>query len=247
MEPIPPTSHAIDELDELVYDTDLREQLRSTAAQVQALVPTCVAMSVTMLDHDVTLTLVATDTPTAVLDATQYLDGGPCIAAVEAGHVVPSDADLLNEHNWHLFARASAAHGIESTLSMPLLGAGGAVIGGVNLYATTPHGFEAHHDALASICGAWATGAVENADLSFHSRTRAHQAPAILQDRTRIEAATGLLAHRLALPIDTARERLHTAAISVGLSVGALARALLGLSDQQPADHLAPGPAEPHE
>ncbi|MGB3761945.1 MAG: hypothetical protein WA966_01905 [Ornithinimicrobium sp.] len=66
-----------------------------------------------------------------------------------------------------------------------------------------------------------------------------------MEERARIEAATALLAHRLVLPLETASEHLHTAATSVGLPTGALARALLDLTDQQPADQrLTPDPAE---
>ncbi|MGB3763476.1 MAG: hypothetical protein WA966_09650, partial [Ornithinimicrobium sp.] len=194
MEPIPPTSEALGELDDLDYDPDLLTELRATAVQVRAVVVTCVAMSVTMLEHDVTLTLVSTGAEAAVLDAAQYLGGGPCVAAVDTGTVVPSDAAVLDEQDWHLFARASAAQGIHSTLSMPLINTAGAIMGGVNLYSTALHDFEGHHEELAAICGGWALGAVENADLSFRSRREAHRAPTILRDRARVDTAVGVLA-----------------------------------------------------
>lgn len=229
MKPIPETTEAVDELEVLAYDDDLLDQLGETAAQVRTVVPTCIGMSVTMLDEGVTLTLVATEPEIAALDAVQYLGGGPCIAAVETGDVLESEAELLDERQWHLFAQATAARGVQSTLSMPVLDPAGAVVGGVNLYGARPAAFEGHHDALAQICGAWAGGAVDNADLSFRSRREAQQAPEVLRDNTRVEAAVGVLSYALQLPLHGARQHLHASATSAGLSMATTARLLLTL------------------
>jgi len=73
-------------------------------------------------------------------------------------------------------ARAEALAGISSTLSLPILG-DGHVVGGVNLYGATSDAFDGHHEDLADACGAWAAGAVTNADLRFNSRVRAAATP----------------------------------------------------------------------
>lgn len=229
MEPIPETIEAVAELDALVYDDDLIDQLRASSLRLRELVPECVGMSVTMLDNGVTLTLAATDAETATLDAMQYLGGGPCIASVAEGDVVASDAVLLDEREWHLFAAASSASGVASTLSLPLLNDDGTVVGGVNLYATGSDCFDAHHEALADILGAWAGGAVRNADLSFQTRIEAQRAPTLLRDAARVETGTGVLAAYLHLSETTARQRLHAAAASVGLTPATVAQALVSL------------------
>lgn len=227
MEPIAETSEAAHELDVLVYDDDLLDQLRTSASRVLESVPECVGLSLTMLDHGVTLTLVATDAEIAALDAMQYLGGGPCIAAVEHGQVVASEPELLAERGWQLFASASAAYGIASTLSLPLLDDAGSVIGGVNLYAASPHGFDGHHEALAEVFGAWAGGAILNADLSFRTRNEARRAPENLRARTRLDTAVGLLAGHLNLSEDAARDRIQAAAASTGLPSSSIAHTLI--------------------
>ena len=237
MEPLPESTEAAGELDALVYDDDLLDQLRGSARRVNELVPHCVGMSLTMLEQGVTLTLVATDADVARLDAMQYLDGGPCIESVEQGRVVANDSVLFDERRWQLFGAASAAHGVASTLSLPLLAADESVVGGVNLYAATPHAFDGHHEGLADILGAWAAGAVSNADLSFSSRLRARAAPGVLRDAARLDTAVGLLAAYLRVPEQSARDLIDSAASSTGLPPATIASTLLALLGDRGEDH----------
>ena len=55
------------------------------------------------------------------------------------------DLDALDELQWLLFARTSAANGVADSLSLPLR-QNGRVTGSVNLYASTPNAFDGHHD-----------------------------------------------------------------------------------------------------
>ena len=84
--------------------------------------------------------------------------------------------DLLDEDTWHLLAMASAARCIVSTLTLPIV-KDGRIAGAVNLYGASRQAFTGHHEALAEIFGAWAPGAVTNADLSFSTRRDAEEAP----------------------------------------------------------------------
>ena len=78
--------------------------------------------------------------------------------ALTAKKVVVKDLDALDEQQWLLYARTSAAAGVATSLSLPLR-QNGQVTGSVNLYASAPNAFEGHHDELAAIFGAWAPGA----------------------------------------------------------------------------------------
>ena len=89
MEPIPPTREAIEKLERL-GDTDVEQILRRLGERVVNEVPTCMGLSLTLVDDNVTLTLVASDPDTSQLDAMQYLDGGPC---VEADAIRPAGRD----------------------------------------------------------------------------------------------------------------------------------------------------------
>ena len=119
MEPIPETIE-IDEEFGPFADADLLPQLRERSTHVRALVPDCVGITLASRVHDVTLTLVATSGEIAVLDAVQYLSGGPCVDALDADRVMtyPAGDDVLDEQQWHDFALATAAASIRSTLTL---------------------------------------------------------------------------------------------------------------------------------
>lgn len=227
MEPIPETHEALAEL----ADEELLVQLLEAARRVEEVVPDCVGLSLTMVQHGVTFTLVASDETIAVIDAIQYLAGGPCLNAVDDEAVLETDTRddaRMSEQGWQLFADASAANGIATTLSMPILD-DGAVVGGVNLYGATRRAFEGHHEQLAEVLGAWAGGAVTNADLEFTTRIDAESAPAVLRGARQVDVALGALAEALQISVDEARERLDQAAARAQVRPSQLATAVTRL------------------
>ncbi len=202
-----------------------------------SLVPSCVGLSLGLVKDGLTFTLTATSQEVAVIDAAQYLDGGPCVAVAagsEALHVeIP---DLLDEKRWSAFALTSAAHGVKSTLSLPILRED-ALVGGINLYAAALHAFDDKHVALASALGASAEGAVTDADLEFTSRARALQTPARMADRREIEFATAILAARDHTNVDVARSRLQDSALRAGLTLLQAARVVTYLGTHPRLSH----------
>jgi GAF domain-containing protein len=237
VEPIPETISAIEQYGPFVVEDDnLLEELAQRAAQVRALVPQCVGLSLASNEDGITFTLVATSEEIAVLDAVQYLSGGPCVDAVKAEKVLACDqADLLDEEEWRVFAQATAAANVASTLTLPIL-RDDRVVGSVNLYASTADAFEGQHQGIADIFGAWAPGAVTNADLSFTTRETAEQAPQHLRDDIDIHAASGILAAREAIDPSHARTRLHDAAQRAGITEAQLARTIIDLRRLQDTD-----------
>lgn len=228
MEFVPHTQEALNEyLDP--GDGDLETLLTVMGVAAVRIVPECVGLSLTLCDQDLTFTLVASAHEVAELDVAQYLDDGPCVRAVEE-NVVHSEevADLLDEGRWALFARASAAAGVASSLSLPVLDRG-KVVGGINLYASSPNAFSGHQSDLAAALGASAVGAVSNADLGFASRRRADLAPGQIRDEQTVEVATGLLAARRGSSAHEARDHLQTAALRAGVSVVQAAKMVIDL------------------
>lgn len=217
MDPIPPTVAALEQLDRL-GETRVKEALRRIAVEVVSIVPQCVGLSLTLVADGVTLTLAAGGLATLPLDAVQYLDGGPCVAAVD-GNDAPDviGFDPLSEERWSMFARASAAHGVRSTLSMPLLD-NDVVVGGVNLYASARDAFVGHEEAIGQVIGASAAAAVRDADLDFSTRLRAAEAPEVLAEHADIDLAVGFIAGSQAVDTETARQRLRQAAARAGIS-----------------------------
>ena len=230
MEPIPESTEAVDEFGPFT-DGDLLQQLRDRSERVRVLVPDCVGMTLASQVHDVILTLVATSVELAVLDAVQYLYGGPCVDSLEAEMVLtyPAGDEVLDEGHWHDFAQATAAAAIASTLTLPIL-TDGAVTGSINLYAASAHAFDGRHEDLAHIFDAWAPGAVTNADLTFNTRKEAEQAPRRLREDLNVQVAVGMLAQQDAADLDEARERLRDAAMRAGIRQADLAAGIIEIS-----------------
>jgi GAF domain-containing protein len=233
MEPIPETVEAIDGLDPSADDGSLLADLIRSASRGQAVVPDLVGVSIAGFDHGLTFTLVATAEEVAVLDAFQYLAGGPCVEAAHTNQVMAFEPDVFEEERWRFFAEATAACAVRSTLTLPVL-SDGRVAGTVNLYGGSRRAFVGHHEQLAAIFGAWAAGAVANADLSFTTRGEAQRAPRRGRDQNRIDAASGIVAERLGVDVEAALTHLRDAAARAGVSLLQLANGIVSTRNQSP-------------
>jgi GAF domain-containing protein len=111
------------------------------------------------------------------------------------------EAYALDEPAWRLFSEATAAVGIRSTLTLPIL-VRDRVTGSVNLYASSARAFTGHHQQLADALGAWAPGAVTNSDLSFNTREAAQRTPLVLRERVVVDTAVGHLMATQGLTVD---------------------------------------------
>lgn len=216
MEPIPESTRADDWFGPfLLDDEDLLPRLRGLGVRLVELVPECVGLSVSMLEHDVTFTVASSNPDVLLLDAVQYADDGPCLAAIEEATTVPWSGEDA-EQRWHTFAAASASAGVASTLSLPIVRET-QVVGGFNLYAATPHAFDGHHEEVADLLGGWAEGATTNADLGFTTRDLAREAPQRLHDQVRLSVAAALLSEAVVCDHADAVDRLRRAALRATL------------------------------
>jgi len=223
MKPIPETVEAVNELDPAERNDGLLEDLTRLANRTQEIVPDLVGVSVAPIADGLTFTLVATSGEIALLDAIQYAAGGPCVKGAHADEVLEFEADVLDEERWRLFAEATAARAVRSTLTLPVL-SDEQVVATVNLYAASARAFVGQHQALAGIFGAWAAGAVANADLSFATRREAERAPQRIKEQDLMDLATGIVAVDLGIDLSSARERLLDAANRAGVTAQQLAR-----------------------
>ena len=126
-------------------------------------------------------------------------------------------------------ARERAFAGIASTVCLPVVEAGRAVLN-IDLYASTAHAFHDRIEGLVAALGAWQAGAVTNADLGFDTLRRARAAPARLREQRLVDVAVGLLAARQGVTTDEACGLLEQAAEEAGITeaqVAAVARVLL--------------------
>lgn len=223
MEPIPPTARALESLSRY-GDPSAGQALDALARKARELVPECNGISLTVLEDGVSVTLVASSQDTAFLDAMQYLDGGPCVEAVDHGTtLLVNEGDALDEGLWSLFSRASAAAGVECSLSLPII-RDGRVVGGANLYASSRDAFVDRQQELADAIGAWAPGAVADADLSFDRRREAHETAQRIADQAEINVAVGIVAESQSVTTEEARRRIGEAATRAGLTELEVAR-----------------------
>lgn len=235
MEPIPETAEALKDLDRWGGDGSVLADLRWRAGRGRDLVPDLVGVSIALLEQGVTFTLVATAEDVAVLDAVQYLAGGPCVDGAHRGRVVGFDHDVLDEERWRLFSEATAARAVLSTLTLPLMSES-RVVGTVNLYAASRRAFVGHREQLAEVFGAWAVGAVANADLSFTTRKEAEETPQRMQDHHLIDVATGIVAEEAGVDLGAAAARLRDAASRAGVGVLQLAQDVVRGQDGETRD-----------
>jgi GAF domain-containing protein len=219
MELLPQSREALDE-----YVTpsveDVEGLLRVIEGWAVRAVPECVALSVTLLDEDLTFTLVdsaATTARGAAACARREPMGGQ-----EARYA-------LDERDWADMARERAFAGIASTVSLPVVEEGRAVLN-IDLYASTAHAFHDRVEGLVEALGAWQAGAVTNADLGFETLRRAELAPERLREQRLVDVAVGLIAARMGVTTEDAAELLRESAQRAGVGetqAACVARVLL--------------------
>lgn len=230
LEPLPESIEAADELDPVADDGDLLPALVALAAEARDVVPELVAVSVSRIRENLTFTLVDASEASLTGPTPQQPVERAGSGASERTRAGPDDA--LDEGQWRSLAQKSAVRAIRSTLTLPVVVAGD-VVETVSLYATSEAAFEGHHGQMAMVFGAWAPGAVTNADLSFTSREEALQAPRRVRERIIIDVAIGVLAARLDVDVGEAERRLETASVYGGVELLALARAIVRMHGQR--------------
>lgn len=209
MQLLPQSREALDEYVTLSVD-DVEGLLRVIEGWALRAVPDCVALSVTLLEEDLTFTLV--DEATA---GTGLSDGSatPCGPAADDAGPEPA----LDEDEWADMARERAFAGIASTVSLPVVEHGRAVLT-IDLYASTAHAFHDRIDELVDALGIWQAGAVTNADLGFDTLRRAEAAPERLRQQRVVDVAVGLVAARMGVTTQHALQLLGSAAERAGVS-----------------------------
>ena len=230
MEAIPEVRAASARLAALADETlDLVPSLEAVASLAAMLLPSVVGVSITVVVDGDPFTVTATSDDVSVLDATQYLDGGPCVEAATVTDPVVVD-DVLDEQRWLLYAQAAAAGGVRSSVSLPLRGSGGdALFGALNLYASEPEAFRGKEAQIAELFGARVNELVMNADLSFMTRELARELPQRLDEHEQVNQAIGVLMGLHGWNEAEARERLAFAAGHARTSAANIARVVMVL------------------
>jgi GAF domain-containing protein len=148
---------------------------------------------ITLLEADGPSTAIATSDAALRVDRSQYdaVTGGPCLEAYRRQQVLRIDCTASDER-WPEFAATAAAHGLGSTLSVPLV-VDGDGLGAMNIYCRRENGFTAADQRLAASLGSCASVTLANARICWRASRLAEQLREALTSRGVVDQATGVL------------------------------------------------------
>ncbi len=151
----------------------------------------CDMAGVTLVRGERPTTAVFTEVEAPEIDRAQYETGrGPCVAAYRTGEILRID-DTLTDDRWPEFAASAAAHGVRSTLSLPLL-TGDSILGALNLYSRATSAFDGN-EQIVTVFVAHAATSLANSHDYWAAQMLSEQLQEALESRAVIEQAKGIL------------------------------------------------------
>jgi GAF domain-containing protein len=176
----------------LAGDANLFETLTRLCELAVEAVPGCEFAGITLLRNGEPTTAAFTDSASPEIDSAQYASGaGPCLAAFRDGIPYAID-DTRTDRRWPEFAAAADAHGIRSTLSMPLA-VSGTGIGALNMYATEVEAFGPDDADTTALFAGQAAAVLANAQSYWAAQELSVQLQEALESRAVIDQAKGML------------------------------------------------------
>jgi len=181
----------------LVAETSMGDTLLRVSEITTNAMPNAVMAGIALLGEDGRPTTgVFTDEQAPEIDSAQYESGnGPCLDAWRQGRVVRLDDMASGAQQYPEFAQAAQAHGVESSLSLPLM-AGGRGVGALNMYSRKPEGFTEDDEAIGLTLAAAAAIVLANASAYWEASQLSEQLTEAMRSRAVIEQAKGILMAR---------------------------------------------------
>jgi len=196
----------------LVTEQSMEETLRQVLELACTALPGGDEGGITLLEADGPSTAIATSDLALRVDNSQYdsASGGPCLEAYRRQQILRIDS-TARDPRWPEFAAIAAAHGIGSTLSVPLVVSGDG-LGAMNIYCRRENGFTAADQRLAASLGSCASVTLSNARTCFRAARLADQLREALATRGVINQAAGVLIAQRHCSADEAFHLLTAAA-----------------------------------
>ena len=152
-------------------------------------------VGITMVVEGRNRTAVYTDELAPEIDEAQYEDGeGPCVQAFEQQRIM-SITSTHDDGPWPKFRQAALAHGIQSTLSLPLV-VDQRAIGALNLYSRQEGGFDEDDRETAELFASQAAIVLANSQAFWDARALNIGLGEAMKNRAVIEQAKGILMAR---------------------------------------------------
>jgi GAF domain-containing protein len=227
-----PFERVLDSLSLLILGRPITDTLLHVAELARDAIPSADYVAMTTLRNarmevQQPETTVATEPMLAIIDQAQYdANRGPCLDAFTTGQVFRIDLTEADDHPWPEFGRAAAAHGIRSTLSIPMMAAGDGV-GALNLYSRRARAFSAEDEARGVRFAEPAAVLVTNAYLFWDARNLADNLKAALENRAVIEQAKGILMTQEGVDADGAFDLLRRVSQQENVKVRDIAQRLV--------------------
>jgi GAF domain-containing protein len=191
----------------LVSDRSIADTLTRIAGLAVEAVPPAMFAGITMLVDDRVTTQAFTDPTCPEIDQAQYASGhGPCLEAFRNGSPIVVES-LAGDERWPEFAAAAMAHGVRSTLSMPML-AGERSVGAMNFYAGTDRAFGDAEADVGRLFAAQAAVVLVNAEAYWDARLKSEHLERALAGREVIDLAKGIIMNTTGCGPDKAFEDL---------------------------------------
>jgi GAF domain-containing protein len=187
----------------VVADRELGDVLTEITGIARRAMPSIEAASVTLIRGEKPFTAAFDGQMALDADELQYERGyGPCVDAGRAGQMLLID-DMRNDQRWPDYAQHAAAHGVLSSLSVPLPFQG-ATIGALNTYAGRPQFLDDNDVEIAEEVAAWVGVAVGNAEAAARTMEDPNHLRTAMMSRAVIEQAKGILMERHKIKEDEA-------------------------------------------
>jgi GAF domain-containing protein len=187
----------------VLVDRDLGDILTDITSLARRAAPAFDAASITLIRGEKAFTAGYEGQMARDADEMQYERGyGPCIDAGLAGQVFVID-DTATEQRWPNYCRAVAAHGIGSSLSMPLPFQT-TTIGALNCYAGLAHAIGDEDRTLAEEVASWVALTLGNVDSVARTSEELNNLKIAMKSRAVIEQAKGILMERYHVTDDMA-------------------------------------------
>ena len=178
----------------LVAERPLGDTLLRVSQVCLEAMPSAEMAGIAMLDGNGRPTTgVYTNLESPEIDSGQYQSGkGPCLDAWRDHRVVRIDDMDDAAATYPEFAQKALAHGVHSTLSLPMV-AGGNGVGALNLYARVRQGFTEDDEVIGVELAAVAATLLANAAAYWGASQLSDQLGEAMKSRAVIEQAKGIL------------------------------------------------------
>jgi GAF domain-containing protein len=233
--PDPATSAAATaELQQLLLATDdIDEFLQQLAHLATEVLPGELSCGVTMRRDHRPITVASSDLRASQVDEIQYQHHkGPCLTTLDTGEMVLVD-DLAADERWNGYQMPALAHGIGSSISLPLRAAE-KVIGALNLYAARAGGFGPREQATATRFAEEASRALTLALRLAERAEMSENLQQALASRAVIDQALGIIMGQNRCTADEAFDVLRTTSQNRNVKLRDIAAAMVAAVSETP-------------